>query len=91
MLSVLIDPSRLAGARFGEQMEAFIAWVKQSPTAPGYDKVRISGEPELEMRGRRAAGIPIDVNTWADMQGAARQLGMAEDVLQRHLAAAQPA
>jgi uncharacterized oxidoreductase len=91
MLSIIIDPARLAGARFGEQMEAFIAWVRQSPTAPGYDKVRISGEPELEMRARRGAGIPIDVNTWADLQQAARQLGMPDDVLQHHVAAARPA
>ncbi len=91
MLSIIIDPARLAGARFGEQMEAFIAWVKQSPTAPGYDKVRISGEPELEMRARRESGIPIDVNTWADMHEAARQVGMSEAVLQRHTGAARPA
>ena len=91
MLSIIIDPARLAGARFGEQMEAFIAWVKQSPTAPGYDKVRISGEPELEMREARKDGIPIDVNTWADMQAAARQLCMPDATLQRHVAAARPA
>lgn len=76
MLSILIDPKRLGDVRFRSEMEAFIAWVKASPPAPGHDHVRVAGEPELEMRARRAAGVPIDVNTWADLQEAARRAGM---------------
>ena len=91
MLSIIIDPARLGGARFREQMEAFIAWVKQSPAAPGYDKVRISGEPELEMRERRRDGIPVDVNTWADLQTAARVVGMSDTVIAAHVQHARPA
>ena len=53
-------------------MEAFIAtWVKASPPAPGHDHVRVAGEPELEMRARRAAGVPIDVNTGPTCRGRA--------------------
>ena len=84
MLSIIIDPARLGGGSFHEQMEAFITWVKASPVAPGYDKVRISGEPELEMRAARAGGIPIDVNTWADMQEAARKVGMSDAAIAAH-------
>ena len=85
MLSIIIDPARLGGTRFHEQMEAFIAWVKQSPAAPGVDRVRISGEPELEMRVQRKDGIPIDVNTWSDLQAAARALGMREGAIAAHV------
>ncbi len=89
MLSIIIDPARLGGSGFHEQMEAFLAWVRQSPAAPGFDRVRISGEPELEMRARRAAGVPIDVNTWADMLAAARKVGMGEAEVARHAAQAR--
>ena len=85
MLSIIIDPARLGGTRFHEQMEAFIDWVKQSPAAPGVDRVRISGEPELEMRVQRKEGIPIDVNTWSDLQAAARALGMGEGAIATHV------
>ena len=90
MLSIMIDPARLGGSRFREQMEAFIAWVKQSPPVPGVDKVRISGEPELEMRALRRDGIPIDVNTWNDLQTAARAVGMAGSAIAAHLQHARP-
>lgn len=91
MLSIIIDPDRLCGASFNKQMEAFIAWVKESPVAPGYDKVRISGEPELEMRAARKHGIPIDVNTWRDLQKSAALVGMAADEIARYSAYARPA
>ncbi len=91
MLSIIIDPARLGGARFHQQMEAFIAWVRQSPPAPGYDKVRISGEPELEMRALRRDGIPVDVNTWSDLQTAARVVGMSDAVIAAHVKHARAA
>ena len=91
MLSIIIDPDRLGGASFKTQMEAFIAWVKESPAAPGYDKVRISGEPELEMREARKHGIPIDVNTWRDLQKSAALVGMSADEIAGHAAHARPA
>ena len=91
MLSIIIDPDRLGGASFKTQMEAFIAWVKASPVAPGYDKVRISGEPELEMREARKHGIPVDVNTWRDLQKSAALAGMSADEIARHAAHGRPA
>jgi uncharacterized oxidoreductase len=90
MLSIIIDPDRLGGQKHREQMEAFITWVKQSPPAPGHDKVRISGEPELEMRARRGHGIPIDINTWDDLQRAAEQAGMSAAEVQRFALQAKP-
>lgn len=90
MLSIVIDPARLSGGGFHREMEAFIAWVRESPVAPGFDRVRIAGEPELEMRARRAGGIPIDVNTWADMQAAARKAGVSGAEAERFAALARP-
>ncbi|MBL8383962.1 MAG: malate/lactate/ureidoglycolate dehydrogenase [Burkholderiales bacterium] len=91
MLSIVIDPARLGAASFGREMEAFIDWVRASPAAPGFDRVRIAGEPELEMRAHRAAGIPIDVNTWADMQAAAASAGLAPAGIARFAGLARPA
>jgi uncharacterized oxidoreductase len=90
MLSIIIDPGRLGGAKHREQMEAFLSWVKQSPVAPGYDKVRISGEPELETRAKRAAGVPIDINTWNDLQTAGAKAGMSAGALQEYVLQARP-
>ena len=90
MLSIIVDPARLGREHFNAQMEAFIAWVRQSPVAPGNDRVRISGEPELEQRARRANGVPIDVNTWRDLQAAARKAGLAEAAVAAFATQARP-
>ena len=90
MLSIIIDPARLGGESFRTQLEAFVDWVKLSPPAPDHDRVRIAGEPELEMRARRAAGVPIDVNTWADMARAARDVGIDDARIAALTAAARP-
>ena len=91
MLSIIIDPARLGASTFGPQMEAFIDWVRAAPAAPGFDRVRIAGEPELEMRARRGNGIPIDVNTWRDMQAAAATAGMGATELATFAALARAA
>jgi len=91
MLSIIIDPARLGNASFHREMEAFIAWVRHSPLAPGHDKLRISGEPELEKRAQRANGIPIEVNTWNDLRTSAAQAGMTPADIARYAAHAWPA
>ena len=91
MLSILIDPARLDRTGFHREMEAFLAWLEASPPAPGFDRVRIAGEPEREMRARRAAGVPIDGNTWADLLAAARDAGVPAHEIARHAACARPA
>jgi len=66
MLSILIDPAKLGTADvFEREARAFIDWVKQSPPAPGADRVRIAGDPERETRARRERdGIAVDDTTW---------------------------
>jgi uncharacterized oxidoreductase len=76
MLTILFDPAKLAdGALFASEMQGFIDWVKASPPQPGFDRVRLAGEPEREMRARRLAdGIPVDDTTWSDILHAAARL-----------------
>ncbi|MFN0161792.1 MAG: malate/lactate/ureidoglycolate dehydrogenase [Burkholderiales bacterium] len=89
MLSIIIDPERLGGTQFHAQREAFIDWVRASPAAPGHDRVRIAGEPEREMRVRRSQAVPIDVNTWRDIETAARKAGLPEPDIARFTAKAR--
>jgi uncharacterized oxidoreductase len=89
MLSILIDPARLAGDGLHREMESFIDWVRQSPVAPDYDRVRIAGEPELEKRQERAQAIAIEAATWADLCRSAQQVGMSEADIASHTRAAR--
>ena len=85
MLTVLIDPARLGTAEsFAREARAYLDWLRRSPPAPGFDKVRIAGEPEREMRARREReGIPVDAETWREILSAAESLGLAPDAIER--------
>ena len=85
MLSILIDPQRLGtAAPFEREAREFIAWVKQSPPAPGADRVRIAGDPERETRARREReGIPVDANTWREIHAAGAKVGVSEQAIDR--------
>ena len=78
MLVIVIDPQRLGTqAAFEKETLAFIDWIKQSPPAPGFDGVRIAGEPEREARmTRERDGISIDPHTWAEIEAAGRKVGV---------------
>ena len=91
MLSILIDPRRLGTADvFAREARAFVDWVKQSPPAPGADRVRIAGDPERETRARREKeGIAVDATTWEEIHAAAAKVGVAGDTIDR-LARSQP-
>ena len=91
MLSIVFEPGRLAdGATFGSQMQAFLDWVKDSPPQPGFDRVRVAGEPERESRARRIEdGIPVDITTWQELLDAAGKLGRDPAELDRLARASQ--
>jgi hydroxycarboxylate dehydrogenase B len=78
MLTILIDPLRLGtGASFEQEALAFIDSLKQSPPAPGFDRVRIAGEPEREARVKRErSGLVIDDRTWAEIVAAGKKVGL---------------
>ena len=85
MLTILIDPKRLGTAdAFAAETTAFLEFLRKSPAAPGFDKVRIAGEPEREMRAQREReGIPVDQNSWEDILAAGAKLGLARDAIDR--------
>jgi uncharacterized oxidoreductase len=85
MLSILIDPKKLGtDALFGREAGEFIAWVKQSPPAPGSDRVRIAGDPERETRAKREReGIAVDATTWQEIHAAGAKFGLGAAQLDR--------
>ncbi len=85
MLSILFDPAKLSsGALFGDEMKAFLEWVKASPAQPGFDQVRLAGEPERETRAHRMAnGIPVDETSWGDILKAAERLKVSPAEINR--------
>lgn len=85
MLTILIDPKRLGtGDAFARETTAFLESLRKSPVAPGFDKVRIAGEPERETRARRERdGIPVDDNTWEEILAAAAKLKLARETIER--------
>jgi uncharacterized oxidoreductase len=78
MLTIIFDPEKFGqGGLFQEEMRSFVEWVRASPSQPGQEGVRIAGEPERATRAKRLAeGIPVDENTWKDMQISASKLGL---------------
>lgn len=77
MLTVLIDPARLAdAAAFQREVRACLDWVRASPARAGAEGVRVAGEPERATRAQRLAhGVPVDATTWQELRDAARKLG----------------
>ena len=84
MLTILVDPKRLGtGGVFATETTEFFKSLRKSPVAPGFDKVRIAGEPEREMRAKREReGIPVDVNTWEEIVAAGAKLKVERAVLE---------
>src|SRR6266513_731225 len=68
MLAIVINPARLGTApAFEREARLFLEWLHQGRPAPGFDKVRIAGDPEREMRRKREKdGIPVDRTTWEE-------------------------
>jgi len=83
MLSIVIDPTRVGSGHFAADTRGFLDWLRGSPPAAGFDRVRIAGEPELEIRERRLKdGIPVDPTTWRAIGDAAVKLQLAREVLE---------
>lgn len=78
MLAILIDPKRLGTQdAFEKETLAFVDWLRKSPPAPGFDAVRIAGEPEREARARRERdGVAVDGHTWAEIVAAGKKVGV---------------
>jgi uncharacterized oxidoreductase len=72
MLAIVLDPQRLGTAEaFQREAREFLAWLRKSRPAPGFDKVRIAGEPEREKLAQRSRdGIAVDATTWKEIEAA---------------------
>jgi hydroxycarboxylate dehydrogenase B len=77
-LIVALDPARfLPLADFHVQVTALLDWVRSAPLAAGAKEILVPGEPEARMeRERRAAGVPIDDETWRQIQRCADEVGI---------------
>lgn len=75
MFTVVFDPQRLGTAqRFGEETQAFLDWVRSSRLSGETDSIMVPGDPERRMRVARAAHVPIDAGTMAQMDAAAQKI-----------------
>jgi len=85
MLSILIDPARLDREdHFFRESEAFMRWLRSVPVAPGFDKLRVAGEPEREAMDRRSReGFAVDPATWHEILQAAEKLGVPREEVER--------
>jgi uncharacterized oxidoreductase len=79
MLTVLIDPSRLAGVDWlRREVDGFVEYVKASPPADPAQPVLVPGDPErLAATDRAKTGIDIDSTTWGEILEAAEKVGLA--------------
>ena len=78
MLAIVFDPARTGGAeRFEQEARGFVDWVQSSPLAEGSDAVLMPGDPERRSRTARAQGVPIDRETLAQLDEAARKIEAA--------------
>ena len=79
MLAIVIDPKRLGTeAAFEREARLFLDWLRKSRPAPGFDHVRIAGEPERELRAKRTRdGVPVDETTWQEILRAADKVKLA--------------
>ena len=62
---------------FRRQVTALFDWTRSAPLAPGSKEILVPGEPEARLeKERSAAGIPLDDETWAQIQAVADDLGL---------------
>jgi uncharacterized oxidoreductase len=84
MLSILIDPAQLGTAQhFAAEAEAYLAWLRQSPTPDGSSGITLAGERARASRQRcEAHGIAVDRTSWAEISSAGQKLGLTREQIQ---------
>jgi uncharacterized oxidoreductase len=76
-LMICLDVERFIPLpEFHQQVATFFAWVKTAPRVPGTTEILIPGEPEARLEAeRRRDGIPIEDETWRQIETLAAELG----------------
>lgn len=85
MLTIVIDPEAMGGTSYlFDETAAFLDYVRSSRPRPGFDRVRVPGEPEGENRVARSKGIDVDPATVEELRAAATTAGVssAADLLE---------
>jgi uncharacterized oxidoreductase len=77
-LMICLDVARfLPLPEFHRQVAALFGWVKSAPLAQGAAEILIPGEPEARLEAeRRGQGIPIEDQTWSQIETTAAELGV---------------
>jgi uncharacterized oxidoreductase len=85
-LMICLDTTRfLPPADFDKQVAALFEWVKSAPLAQGATEILIPGEPEARLEAeRRRDGIPVEDETWSQIQSAAKDLASHHEGGRRH-------
>lgn len=78
-LMICLDVERfLPLPEFHRQVASLFGWVKSAPLALGATEILIPGEPEARLEAeRRGQGIPIEDQTWSQIETTAAELGVA--------------
>lgn len=80
LFAVIFDPTRIDPDENSRaaRIAGLAAWQRSARTQPGIDHVRSPGDRERELRReRRRDGIPVDDETWRQLQAAADAAGVA--------------
>ena len=78
MLSIAFDPAAFGGADFfAADLDRLIRWTTASPPIEPGGSVLLPGQIEDKTRAeRRKNGIPVDPETWSQLEEAARKVGI---------------
>lgn len=78
MATILIDPERLVDLHWMQaEIDALIAYMKDTPSEDPHQPVLVAGEPEaLSRRQRGEQGIPVDESTLEQLFDAAEAVGI---------------
>jgi LDH2 family malate/lactate/ureidoglycolate dehydrogenase len=78
LVLIALDPARFGGESFLAGVDRVAKAALAVEPAPGFDRVRLPGEPELETEAkRRTEGIPIREATWAEISEVSARLGVS--------------
>ena len=78
VLLIVIDVEQfLPLDEFFEESEKFVAHVKSSPPAEGFDEILMPGEIETRAARQRARGIAVEEETWRQIVEWGAKLGVA--------------
>ena len=83
MFTILIDPKRLIDLSWmHHEVEEIVKYCKASPPAEQDKPVLVAGDPERQAKNeRRSSGIPLDNETWEQIQEVGKTLGLSKEEL----------